>query len=306
LTRTTPLPLADIDLDRPLSLIVVWQRGKAYDAGYVKIDTEIAEHLRKACATTIENFAEHEPREYYPDMQLEDEEYLYLNDEQMIADSPVAEHILPTRQLQSVNSRTLPRRRIVLYAALLRDRDDMLAFVRRSNPRPGIRSGAIFGSLGNTLRKITRPVFTLDDHFELILDEAGLVSLSQNTFETLFREVPALQQRIPEWVQAIGRSGHPFAAGAAARLAERCKTDGRLRKRVRSIAERGHLDSVTLQRIREHIRQQEKDESDFLTDDGELILDDQDPFRLVYLLNEDFFKGGLTGEGFRSDRKAPG
>jgi hypothetical protein len=27
--------------------------------------------------------------------------------------------------------------------------------------------------------------------------------------------------------------------------------------------------------------------------------------QLVYLLNEDFFKGGLTNEGFRSDRKAP-
>lgn len=30
-----------------------------------------------------------------------------------------------------------------------------------------------------------------------------------------------------------------------------------------------------------------------------------DPFRLVYLLNEDFFNGGLTDVSFRSDRKAP-
>lgn len=42
-------------------------------------------------------------------------------------------------------------------------------------------------------------------------------------------------------------------------------------------------------------------ESDYLTDADELLLDDTDPFRLVYLLNEDFFEGGLTDEGFRSD-----
>jgi hypothetical protein len=37
----------------------------------------------------------------------------------------------------------------------------------------------------------------------------------------------------------------------------------------------------------------------------ELIVDEADLMTLLYLLNEDFFAGGLTTTGLRSERKAP-
>jgi hypothetical protein len=40
-------------------------------------------------------------------------------------------------------------------------------------------------------------------------------------------------------------------------------------------------------------------------DSDQLIYDDSSPFELIYLLNEDFFQGGLTDAPFRSDRKSP-
>lgn len=111
----------------------------------------------------------------------------------------------------------------------------------------------MLGSLGNTLTKIATPIFTLDDHFDLVLDGEGICALHQNTFELLFRDTPALQQRIPEWIASIGDANHPFAGDGAERLAARCATDGRLRKRVRGIAEPGHLGHVGVDRIRRHI-----------------------------------------------------
>ncbi len=48
-----------------------------------------------------------------------------------------------------------------------------------------------------------------------------------------------------------------------------------------------------IERIRRHLRDAGLDENDFLEGD-ELRLDDESPFRLVYVLNEDFFRGGLT------------
>jgi hypothetical protein len=305
MTDDGPLAFEEIDPEGPIALVVVWPRGNGYDGGYVKIEDEVAAHLRRACANTIAKFGDREPREYFADMQLEDEEFLYVNDEDLVGDSAVADYVLPAVRLQTVNSRSLPSRRIALYAAVLGTGEDMVAFVRKSNPRNGVRSGSLLGSLGNTLTKIDKPIFTLDDHFDLILDEAGITALSQNTFEVLFRDTPSLQQRIPEWIEAIGDTNHPFADDGAERLAKRCQTDGRLRKRVRNIAERGHLARVGPDRIREHLRDLRMNEGDFLTEADELLLDDADPFRLVYLLNEDFFKGGLTDVSFRSDRKAP-
>ncbi len=96
----------------------------------------------------------------------------------------------------------------------------------------------------------------------------------------------------------------PIAHDGGVQLAERARTDGRLRRRLRSIAERGHLSNVSVERIRRHIQQAGLSERAFL-DGDKLRYDDSDPFALVYLLNEDFFQGGLTDEPFRSDRKSP-
>jgi hypothetical protein len=69
------------------------------------------------------------------------------------------------------------------------------------------------------------------------------------------------------------------------------------------ISDRGHLPSVTIERIRAHIRDQGLDEK-ALIQEGELIVPD-DPSILLKLLNEDLFKGGLTDVAFVSDNKAP-
>jgi hypothetical protein len=157
--------------------------------------------------------------------------------------------------------------------------------------------------LGNTLSRIGGPVFGLDDYFDLIVSEDGIVAVSQHHFELLFRETPALQQRIPDWVQAI-EDHLPLAADGAQRLAERAATDGRLRRRLRSIVERGHLATVTPERIRAHLRQAGLDPARFL-DGDQLRFDDSNAFDLLYLLNEDLFQGGLTDAPFRSNRKSP-
>lgn len=81
-----------------------------------------------------------------------------------------------------------------------------------------------------------------------------MIALNQAHYESLFRETPALQQQIPQWVDSI-HSHVPIASDGAKLLAERASTDGRLRRRLRSIAERGHLEQVTIERIRQHLNE---------------------------------------------------
>jgi hypothetical protein len=298
-----PIDLDSLQIPEQLSLIVVWKHGERFDGGEVRVVTKIADHLRDACETTVERMRESELRDYTPDMLLEEGEALVASDPDLVADSPLAAIVLPTSPLRVINAQSLPRRALQLYAVTIRVDGRDIAFVRKTNPHTPARAGRIFALLGHTLSRIGGPVFGLDDHFDLIVSDDGVVALRQDYFELLFRETPALQQRIPEWVEVIEQH-LPLAGDGAQRLAERAATDGRLRRRLRSIAERGHLASVTIDRIRKHLREAGLPEERFL-DGDRLIYDDSSPFALIYLLNEDYFQGGLTDAPFRSDRKSP-
>ncbi len=298
-----PIDLAALTIPDELSLIVAWKHGDGFAGGEVRVVRKVADHLRAACETTVEWIGESELRAYSPDMYLEDGEALVASDPDLVADSPLAAIILPASPLPVINAQTLPKRALQLYAVHFRSAGQDLAFVRKTNPHTLARAGRIFALLGNTLTRIGGPVFGLDDYFDLIVSEDGVMALRQDYFELLFRETPALQQRIPEWVSEIEQY-LPLAGDGAERLAERAATDGRLRRRLRSIAERGHLASVTIDRVREHLRAAGLPEAQFV-DGDRLIYDDSSPFALIYLLNEDFFQGGLTDAPFRSDRKSP-
>ena len=62
---------------------------------------------------------------------------------------------------------------------------------------------------------------------------------------------------------------------------------------------------MTVDRVRRHLREAGLAEDHFL-DGDQLRYDDANPFELVYLLNEDYFQGGLTDIGFRSDKNRRG
>ncbi len=298
------LGLDELEIPEELSLIVAWKQREGYAGGEVRVVAGVASYLREACEHTLKQVSEREPRVYTPDMQLEeDEELLVLEDAELVGDSQIAAIVLPTEPLPIINAQSLPRRPLQLYAVRIRTDCGDVAFVRKTNPHTPIRAGRTFALLGNTLSRIGGPVFGLDNHFDLIVTERGVVALRQSYFELLFRETPALQRHIPEWVNTIDASV-PFAGDGAVRLAERAATDGRLRRRLRSIAERGHLSTVTADQIRKHLQEVGLPEADFL-DGDELLYDETHPFSLVYLLNEDFFQGGLTDASFRSDRKSP-
>ena len=96
----------------------------------------------------------------------------------------------------------------------------------------------------------------------------------------------------------------PHAGNGAEVLAEKARANGRLRRRLRAIHDRGHLGDVDIETVRNHIREVGLSEDERIAGD-ELVVDEADPMTLLYLLNEDFFTGGLTTIGFRSERKAP-
>lgn len=130
-----------------------------------------------------------------------------------------------------------------------------------------------------------------------------VVVLNQRAFEQWFRDTPALLEKVEEWIG--GTSAHlPLAGNGADRLAERARTDSRLRRVLFSIQARGHLAEVSVEKVRQHVRAQGLNPAKFVKG-NQLVFDDAEPATLLKILNEDLFRGGLTNEPFVADRKAP-
>ena len=92
----------------------------------------------------------------------------------------------------------------------------------------------------------------------------------------------------------------PFAEGAGEALADACARNSRFARRLRVIYERGHLQGVTLDRLRQEITRHGLDEVDFVRD-GHLIANNPEMF--LRILNEDLFTGGLSDTQYQAERK---
>jgi len=123
--------------------------------------------------------------------------------------------------------------------------------------------------------------------------------VSENSFEMLFREAPELTARLPRYVESVA-AALPFAEGAGEALADACARNSRFARRLRSIHERGHLQGVTLDRLRHEITRHGLREEDYVRD-GHLVADN--PEMLLRILNEDLFTGGLSDTQYQAERK---
>lgn len=127
--------------------------------------------------------------------------------------------------------------------------------------------------------------------------------LSQVTFAKLFRDQETLIGRVPAWAASV--AAHvPMAAEGRARMEAKVLRDGRLARRLETIANRGHLDGITIEEVREKMVAVGLDHEALISDDGELTLEEERIPSVLHFLNEDLFHGVLTNAGFRADRKA--
>jgi hypothetical protein len=174
--------------------------------------------------------------------------------------------------------------------------------VRKTDPHLTARPGWVISSLGEALSRIDDPVFVLESRFDVIVLPDGLAVLNATPFETLFRAAEEMSERVVTWADAI-TDHFPIAGDGESLLVDAARRSSRLAKRMRSIYDSGHLAAVTLSQLRAAAKQQGLDVASLFSKDGLVINKDTDTLTLLALLNEDLFKGGLTGTKFAADRK---
>lgn len=177
-----------------------------------------------------------------------------------------------------------------------------MAFVRKTDPHLTAKPGWVVGSLGQTLSRLDDPVFVLESRFDVIVLPEGLAVLNGTPFEVLFRRAEEMEDRVDTWAGAISEY-IPIAGDGLQKLLEASRRSVRLEKRLRSIYDSGHLENVTLDQLKAAAEDQGLDVASLFSKDGLVITEKTDTLTLLAFLNEDLFKGGLTGTKFAADRK---
>jgi Domain of unknown function (DUF4868) len=289
--------------DQTLTLIVARRSGDRVVGGHVNVANDAAAALRETAEKSLEDLQTQARRAYDPDALLEVGEFFVIPRDELDDSFGVIDLLDRGAASDLLTPEEIAERPQLFYASVIGDdAHDRLAFVSKSNPARVARSGNFFTARHEVLTHLKEDVFLFEDRVDLIVSAKDVVVLNQAAFEQWFRDTPALREKVEDWIEGI--SAHlPLAADGADRLAERARTDSRLRRLLYSIQSRGHLAKVTADQVRRHIAAQGLNPDEFVKG-NELLFDDAEPATLMKILNEDLFRGGLTDEPFVADRKA--
>ncbi len=280
---------------------VGWRSAKSLKIGHVNVGQDAAVALKAMAEDTRRAIIEADALTYSADAHPEPGEFV---DAPLTAADPA---LVPTlrhpEQAELLTPEKVRHRDIVIYGLAVVANNDIHVYLRKANPQRGLKKGKILMSMSDVLTRLTDPVLALDDRFDFVITESRVAVLRMTVFDFVFRNAAAVAQQVPTWISSI-TNALPLKEGAAEALAAKAASDIRLRRRLQSIHESGHLATVSIDDVRAEIGRRGLDE-DELIDNDQLVFDDADPFTLLRLLNEDLFTGGFSGRHFRASGKAP-
>lgn len=307
-----PVDLSDLDISAPLTLTVAWRSGPKVRLGRVETDGEVGLAFRELIAGTIENIDARTPEAWAPDADLTAETYLVIDMDKLgpapvltseFQDCSLAEVLSSAQTIPALNAKSLPAGDLVFYALTIGPQDSRVTFLRRHNPRRGLKSANFFAGLSDALTRIEQPIFAFDGYIDLVFAEDKVAILSSTAFAALFRSQEALTAQVPKWVADL-QEHVPIAQDGRDRLAQSALRVTHLRTRLEAIVTRGHLEDVSVDTLRKAMTANGLKPDDLLNAEGEFILDEADIPTVLYFLNEDLFAGSITELGFRADKKA--
>lgn len=312
---TTPRShLAAIDSSQDLlTLSVGWRSGQKTKLGKLLVGSDVADELRLIVQATLTDIQSRTSEVWTPDADLSLETYLVISLPDL-GSAPVlaAEHgskslheaLGDSAGLPVISPEELPAADLTFYAVTIgNDPEDRITFLRRTNPRRGLRRGRMMTAYRDVLTRIDEPLFGFEEDFDLIFTPTDTLILSQSAFVALFRGQSTLLAQVPKWTQEL--SAHvPITSSGQERLTAKSIRDSRARTRLEAIVKRGHLADVSTQVLKQKMDELGLESTRLIDENGELRFEDEDISTVLYFLNEDLFTGALTSLGFRADRKA--
>lgn len=300
MTATAPFSLKKAALGPAMSLIVVDRDGAHYD---VKTGGDAQNYLAKSWADTLEALVGRDLIAYSPEVVIRSGEQRALTiTDDLREENDVVEELLADMDRPKVKPKQVSGE-LYLYAVVSDTAAGRIAMIKKKNPTKHARGGkALFGA-ADELRALTDDSWELDPLFDVVVGVNGGYALNTHFFEQLFADADRLRAKIRPWVDDIAKQ-LPMSAAARDKLTAACDASPRLRRRLRAIAHRGHINRVTIADVRRHVREMGLFPASFVKS-NKLVVDDDTIGELLRILNEDLTTGGLTHDPFVIESKEP-
>jgi len=291
----------DARLEAALTLTVGRMVDDTIEASHLVLDQDAAHALREQCHVARDRISEGIPASYTATAELDDGEFFVIDDAETLAELGAFRSLVhDLGVIPQVTPAELDLT-IKLYAVAVGDEADRILFVRSTNPRLTHRAGRFLAIGRERLTRIEGPVFSFSSDFHFVLGRNWAIVLDQRSFEMLFRQIGLVEQHVSTWIQGITKY-LPMSDASIKSLRKVALRDSRTWRRLRDIEHRGHLAHVDLDQVADYAGEVGLD-SDKVVVNGQLVFDPDDRFGFLHLLNEDLYKGRLTGQAFESQRK---
>ena len=245
---------------------VVLPSGRGAQPKRVALANDMRDELRAIAMTALQRADELEQLAYDPDAALRvGEQVMLVPDESLNDESVVYEIIDRLEKLERIDARLLVEEPTVLYAvAFGTTPEERIAFIRRKRIDTfGAGGGWIVGIAEDTLRVVRQPAIVIDRTFDLIAFPEGVVAFDHAAFEKLLKDPADVYAELRKNAKSVANKV-PFGKGIVDALVARGETGPMIRRKLRSIVERKHLDGVAIGEIRAALKAQNRKPSDYI------------------------------------------
>lgn len=296
--------LEDIDRRLPESLTLTLGRlvDARIEARHLALTGDAVDSFREQCYIARDQIDDGGPVFYTATAELGAGEFFVIDDEETLDELGEFRHLadnLGAIPQVSPNGLDLA---VKFYTVAAGNESSRVLFVRRTNPQLSHRAGRFLAIGQERLSRIEGPIFSFSADFDFVLGPNWAVVLDQRSFEILFRQIGLVERHVSTWIKGI-TDYLPMGASSVDSLREVALGDSRTWRRLRDIQRRGHLKHVELNQVAGYAREVGLDPEQVVVG-GELVFDPAERFGFLHLLNEDLYKGPLTGEAFESQRKS--
>lgn len=286
----------DIDIDASFQLVFGYLPSPKHISGNrVKCNATVASALREACRETVRRLDSRAPLEMSPDIVTVDNPYITVPTGTEF-DPLVTDFLRNHHDLAYLSLADAKKVAPTFYAVVCDGGDHRWsAFISRHNPHTMSAGRRWFTFEHDTLTDVTYPLFQFATAFEMIALSSDFAVLSQNAFELLFRNITAMRERYPVWVESLSVP-LGLTAPQARLLEERCSRYPSVAVHLRRIFEGKVPVGLTAASLKRAMRNQKFDVERYFAG-NQLTIKDLQANELVKLLkfvNEDFYLGPLS------------
>ncbi|GCD19282.1 hypothetical protein CTKZ_08440 [Cellulomonas algicola] len=301
-----------VELAGDPTMFIGWRRSnKRLEARRVSLHEDTFEALHEIGAAAISQLRTMRGLPYSPYVHPElGEEYIYLPLAADVPDSDgrgsdLAGLCRNLDAVQEITAEELRTHDFQFYGIAYASGENLVAFVRKSNPRRTLQGAHKFFKFSGSLKRVARPDIVLEDTVDLVVTQRALAVLRSFSFEMLAPDVNFSEENVQRYVDdLVGalQGKVVLSAGSIEALREVSGRKTSLVKRLKNLHSRASQLQITPASVQEILRRHDLAEVVQFDADGNVVLNVESVEVFVDLLEGRYFEQDFTGDAVRADR----